>query len=88
MQYIEGNVITLSVVSASRINIFHLGNYIWKVHNDTCGSDHFPIILENSGPELDDRIPRWNLRRAKWDEFKNSCILNSDTNNTDDDNIT
>ena len=56
----------------------------------SCGSDHFPIILENSGPKLDDKIPRWNLRRAKWDEFKNSCILKlrSDANNTDDDNIT
>ena len=65
-------------------------DYSWKVHDDTCGSDHFPIILENSGPKLDDKIPRWNLRRAKWDEFKNSCILklNSDTNDTDDDNIT
>ena len=51
---------------------------------------HFPIILENSGPNLDDKIPRWNLRRAKWDEFKNSYILKlrSDANNTDDDNIT
>ena len=60
------------------------------VHDDTCGSDHFPIILENSGPKLDDKIPRWNLRRAKWDEFKNSCMLKlrSDANNTDDDNIT
>ena len=29
--------------------------YSWKVHDDTCGSDHFPIILENSGPELDDK---------------------------------
>ena len=65
-------------------------DYSWKVHDDTCGSDHFPIILENSGPELDDKIPRWNLRRAKWDEFKNSCILKlkSDANDTVDDNIT
>ena len=64
-------------------------DYSWKVHDDTCGSDHFPIILENSGPELDDKIPRWNLRRAKWDEFKNSCILKlkSDANDTVDDNI-
>ena len=65
-------------------------DYSWKVHDDTCGSDHFPIILENSGPEIDDKIPRWNLRRAKWDEFKNSCILKlkSDANDTVDDNIT
>ena len=53
-------------------------------------SDHFPIILENSSPELDYKIPRWNLRRAKWDEFKNSCILKlkSDANDTVEDNIT
>ena len=65
-------------------------DYSWKVHDDTCGSDHFPIILENSGPELDDKIPRWNLRRAKWDEFKNSCILKlkPDANDTVEDNIT
>ena len=65
-------------------------DYSWKVHDDTCGSDHFPIILENSGPELDDKIPRWNLRRAKWDELKNSCILKlkSDANDTVEDNIT
>ena len=65
-------------------------DYSWKVHDDTCGSDHFPIILVNSGPELDDKIPRWNLRRAKWDEFKNSCILElkSDGNDIVDDNIT
>ena len=64
-------------------------DYSWKVHDDTCGSYQFPIILENSGPELDDKILRWNLRRAKWDEFKKSCILKlkSNANNTVDDNI-
>ena len=41
----------------------------WKVHDDKCGSDHFPIILENFGPEVDDKIPHWNLKRAKWDEL-------------------
>ena len=45
-------------------------DYSWKARNGTCESDHFPIILENSGPELDDKISRWNLRRAKWDELK------------------
>ena len=65
-------------------------DYSWKVHDDTCGGDHFPIILENSGPELDDKIPRWNLRRAKWDKFKNSCILKlkSDANDTVEDSVT
>ena len=39
------------------------------------------------GPELDDEIPRWSLRRAKWDEFKHSCILKL-KHDADDDNIT
>ena len=36
------------------------------------------------------KFPDGILGEQKWDEFKNSCILklNSDTNNTDDDNIT
>ena len=58
-------------------------DYSWKVHDDTCGSDHFPNIFENSSPELDDKIPRWNLKRAK-------CILKlkCNANTTDEDNIT
>ena len=88
--YLHPGTGTYSAIDLTLADASVFLDYSWKVHNDTCGSDHFPIILENSGPELDDRIPRWNLRRAKWDEFKNSCILklNSDTNNTDDDNIT
>ena len=36
------------------------------------------------------RFPRWNLRRAKRDDLKNSCILRlkSDVNDTVDDNVT
>ena len=88
--YLHPGTGTYSAIDLTLADASIFLDYSWKVHNDTCGSDHFPIILENSGPELDDKIPRWNLRRAKWEEFKNSCILklNSDTNNTDDDNIT
>ena len=28
-------------------------DYTWKVHNDPCGSDHFPIILEITQPIYD-----------------------------------
>ena len=50
----------------------------------------FKPFLENSGPVLDDKIPRWILKRAKWDKFKDSYIikLKLDTNTTDEDNIT
>ena len=35
--------------------------YNWKVHDDTCGSDHFPILLENTTDELSKRTPRERL---------------------------
>ena len=88
--YLHPGTGTYSAIDLTLADASIFLDYSWKVHDDTCGSDHFPIILENSGPKLDEKIPRWNLRRAKWHEFKNSCILKlrSDANNTDDDNIT
>ena len=88
--YLHPGTGTYSAIDLTLADASIFLDYSWKVHDDTCGSDHFPIILENSGHELDDKIPRWNLRRAKWDEFKNSCILKlkSDANDTVEDNIT
>ena len=28
--------------------------YNWRVHEDSCGSDHFPIIIENTKPGKSD----------------------------------
>ena len=68
--YLHRGTGTYSAIELTLADASTFLDYSWKVHDDTCGSDHFPIILENSGPEHDDRIPRWNLRRAKWDKFK------------------
>ena len=88
--YLHPGTGTYSAIDLTLADASIFLDYSWKVHDDTCSSDHFPIILENSGPKLDEKISRWNLKRAKWDEFKYSCILKlrSDANNTDDDNIT
>lgn len=32
-------------------------NYNWRVYENICGSDNFPIILENQNPELDHKTP-------------------------------
>ena len=87
--YLHPGTGTYSVIDLTLADASLFLDYGWKIHDDTCGSDHFRIILENSGPELD-KIPRWNLRRANWHDFKNSCILKlkSDANDTVDDNIT
>ena len=31
-------------------------DYEWKVHDDLCGSDHFPIFLNNIAPQLEEPI--------------------------------
>ena len=33
-------------------------DYSWRVHDDLCGSDHFPIILENLFPSSCERVAR------------------------------
>ena len=63
-------------------------DYNWKVH-DTWGSDHFPILLENSNDELSKRTPSWNLEKANWDEFKTSCLaqLTPEANKNNEENV-
>ncbi len=45
----------------------------WYVHDDLCGSDHFPIILQNSKPGPSERIPNWKLNKADWTLFSRLC---------------
>ena len=45
-------------------------DYDWKVHDDLCGSDHFPVLLNNIGPDLDEPVSRWKLNKANWAQFQ------------------
>ena len=45
----------------------------WKVHDDFCGSDHFPILLNNIGPDVDEPVSRWKLNKANWAQFQTLC---------------
>ena len=47
-------------------------DFSWKVGPDPCGSDHFPILLENDGPPFE-RVQRWKLAKANWDKFQHLC---------------
>jgi ribonuclease HI len=42
----------------------------WKLHNDQCGSDHFPIIIKNIKPEPTVSIARWKFKKADWIKFR------------------
>ncbi|KAL5008969.1 hypothetical protein ScPMuIL_014550, partial [Solemya velum] len=48
-------------------------DFTWRVDDDLHGSDHFPIILDTTGPNQPDRAPRWNLPKADWTKFQNLC---------------
>ena len=51
----------------------------WLMHDDLCGSDHFPIVIERcSGDSEKDET--WNFKKADWANFQNKCdiALNKD----------
>ncbi|VDI77887.1 Hypothetical predicted protein [Mytilus galloprovincialis] len=46
-------------------------DYLWRVHDDLCGSDHFPIVRKNLFTSAQQRVPRWKLDKADWSLFEN-----------------
>ena len=52
-------------------------DYNWRVYKDPFGSDHYPIIMENSTiknsePQIK---PLWrNFKRANWKSYKKLCL--------------
>ena len=47
-------------------------DFSWQVHDDTCGSDPFPILLNNIKP-TGEKIPHWKLDKANWAKFEEKC---------------
>ena len=45
-------------------------DYDWKVHDDLCGSDHFTVLSNNIGPDVDEPVSRWKLDKANWAQFQ------------------
>ncbi len=48
-------------------------HYTWEVHEDLCGSDHFPTFLHLNEVGNNDTIRRWKFKKADWPEFKRIC---------------
>ena len=62
---------------------------------DSCDSDHFPIIIENTKPGKSDpqtvsKTPRWNFKKANWQAYKKLCLdaLIPETNTNQEEPIT
>ena len=51
------SAIDLSICSPSLFMDFN-----WVVHDDLCGSDHFPTCLNYDGRPTPEYTPRWNLK--------------------------
>lgn len=56
-------------------------DFNWNVHDDLCGSDHFPIIITNSKPLPPNTVPKWKLHKADWSTFQEMCSQHLNTNN-------
>lgn len=48
-------------------------DFYWKVWDDLCVSDHFPVIVKFTEVELQQRTPRWLLIKANWYSFQSLC---------------
>ena len=87
--YLHPATATYSAIdlTISDLNLFL--DYNWKVHDNTCRSEHFLILLENSTDELSKRTPSWNLGKANWGGFKTSCLaqLTPEANKNNEENI-
>ena len=55
-------------------------DFIWKVDEDLHGSDHFPIVVSEVGPSIQQRPERWKLHKANWEQFKVYCEQSIDQN--------
>ena len=53
-------------------------DYDRKVGDDLCGSDHFPIFLQNIGSSVDQHVPRWKFKKANWEMFNFKCNAGQD----------
>ena len=46
----------------------------WLTHNDLCGSDHFPVILQTSLRDDEPAAEYWKFDRANWMSFRTLCV--------------
>ena len=80
--HLDPSSATFSAIELTLCNTSLFLDFNWTVYDDTCMSDHFPIVLETLHPE-DDDLPRWRLNKANWEEFRSQCQKHLIVNNTE-----
>jgi hypothetical protein len=48
-------------------------DFSWKVHDELCGNDHFPIILESLNSTVGERPTRYQFDKADWSLYEQMC---------------
>ena len=51
-------------------------DYTWKVNDDLCGSDHYPILLQSKHSISEGKNQHWQLHKADWEGFQELCETN------------
>ena len=66
---------TYSAIDLSFASPTVFDRFSWEVHDDCCGSDHFPIILRALEDDNHAKQQRWKFKKADWTTFKSLCSL-------------
>src|SRR5215470_12303682 len=48
-------------------------DFTWMVHDDQCGSDHYPLLITAIKHKTQNCMLRWNLPKADWQTFIELC---------------
>ena len=49
-------------------------DFAWNVYDDTCGSDHFPILIQSTKASSE-KTPRGKLDKANWQIFRENAKI-------------
>ena len=49
-------------------------DYTWSTYDNVCGSDHYPIIIQNN-IITHNHTPRWNTDKANWEKLCQLCSI-------------
>ena len=72
LTYVNPSSRNHSAIDLTICNSTFYMDFTWKVHDDICGSDHFPILIKSTEPSSK-RIPCWKLDKANCEIFKEKC---------------
>ena len=80
--HLDPSSATYSAIDLTLCNTSLFLDFTWRVYDNTCGSDHFPIVLKSLHPQ-DNNLPRWRLNKANWEEFHSQCQKHLIVNNAE-----